>query len=58
VTGTTPTPQPDTLVSAILLATTGGLLDAVVYTLHGHVFANAVTGNVVLLGISIIAGDW
>jgi len=50
--------QPDRLFSASLLATTGGLLDAVVYTLHGHVFANAMTGNVILLGISAFSQDW
>ena len=50
--------QPDTLISASLLATTGGLLDAVVYTLHGHVFANAMTGNVILLGITVFSRDW
>jgi len=53
-----PTSQPDTLLSAALLATTGGLLDAVVYTLHGHVFANAMTGNVILLGITAFSRDW
>ena len=50
--------QPDRLLSASLLAATGGLLDAVVYTLHGHVFANAMTGNVILLGISTFSHDW
>ncbi len=58
MTETEPVSEPDTLISAILLAATGGLLDAVVYTLHGHVFANAATGNVVLLGINMISGDW
>jgi len=53
-----PASQPDTLLSAVLLATTGGLLDAVVYTLHGHVFANAMTGNVILLGITVFSRDW
>lgn len=53
-----PTSQPDTLFSASLLAATGGLLDAVVYTLHGHVFANAMTGNVILLGITAFSRDW
>ena len=48
----------DRLLSASLLAATGGLLDAVVYTLHGHVFANAMTGNVILLGISAFSRDW
>jgi uncharacterized membrane protein YoaK (UPF0700 family) len=51
-----------TLASAILLAATGGLLDAVVYLDHGHVFANAMTGNVIFLGIAAISPgpkpDW
>jgi len=50
--------QHDRLLSATVLAATGGLLDAVVYTLHGHVFANAMTGNVILLGISAFSQDW
>jgi uncharacterized membrane protein YoaK (UPF0700 family) len=58
VTETAPNPQPDTLISALLLATTGGLLDAFVYTQHGHVFANAATGNVILLGINMLSGNW
>ena len=52
------TPQSDTLLAASLLAATGGLLDAVVYLDHGHVFANAMTGNVILLGISALSHDW
>ncbi|NYF78504.1 YoaK family protein [Granulicella arctica] len=53
---TTPSADPtsEPLIAALLLATTGGMLDAFVYLNHGHVFANAMTGNVVLLGISII----
>ena len=47
-----------TLLSATLLATAGGLLDAVVYLDHGHVFANAMTGNVIFLGIAFITRDW
>jgi uncharacterized membrane protein YoaK (UPF0700 family) len=43
---------------AMLLAATGGLLDAVVYLNHGHVFANAMTGNVIFLGIAVLAHDW
>ncbi len=46
------------IVSAALLAVTGGTLDAIVYLEHGHVFANAQTGNVIFLGISMVAGDW
>jgi uncharacterized membrane protein YoaK (UPF0700 family) len=50
--------QPAALPDAMLLATTGGLLDAVVYLNHGHVFANAMSGNVIFLGIAIIGRDW
>jgi uncharacterized membrane protein YoaK (UPF0700 family) len=50
--------QPEVLPDAILFATTGGLLDAIVYLNHGHVFANAMTGNVVFLGISVLGRNW
>jgi uncharacterized membrane protein YoaK (UPF0700 family) len=50
--------QPEALPDAILLATTGGLLDAIVYLNHGHVFANAMTGNVIFLGISFLGHNW
>jgi uncharacterized membrane protein YoaK (UPF0700 family) len=50
--------QPEVLPDAILLATTGGLLDAIVYLNHGHVFANAMTGNVIFLGISFLGRNW
>ncbi len=53
-----PPTQVSTLPSALLLAATGGLLDAVVFLSHGHVFANAMTGNVVFLGISVATRDW
>lgn len=48
--------QPGSLPVALLLAGTGGLLDAATYVLRGHVFATALTGNVVLLGLSALAG--
>jgi uncharacterized membrane protein YoaK (UPF0700 family) len=51
-------PKPSALPAALLLATTGGLLDAIVYLNHGHVFANAMTGNVIFLGISALSHDW
>ncbi len=51
-------PKPSALPAALLLAATGGLLDAIVYLNHGHVFANAMTGNVIFLGISAVGGDW
>ena len=50
--------QPSALLEAMLLAATGGLLDAVVYLNHGHVFANAMTGNVIFLAIAIIGRHW
>lgn len=48
---------PSTMTGA-LLAAAGGYLDAFTYVGHGHVFANAMTGNVVLLGINCISGNW
>jgi uncharacterized membrane protein YoaK (UPF0700 family) len=36
----------------------GGFLDAFTYIGHGHVFANAMSGNVVLVGVSVVAGHW
>jgi uncharacterized membrane protein YoaK (UPF0700 family) len=50
--------QSDHLPGASLLAATGGILDAMVYVLHGHVFANAMSGNVILLGITLFSRDW
>ncbi len=44
--------------TAALLALAGGYLDAFTYIGHGHVFANAMTGNVVLLGVNCISGTW
>jgi uncharacterized membrane protein YoaK (UPF0700 family) len=43
---------------ALLLALCGGFLDAFTYFGHGHVFATAMTGNVVLLGVSAATGKW
>jgi Protein of unknown function (DUF1275) len=50
--------QTNPLTNALLLAATGGLLDAVVFLNHGHVFANAMSGNVVFLGIAAVSRDW
>lgn len=41
----------------ILLAIVGGFLDAYTYILRGGVFANAQTGNIVLLGLNISKGN-
>jgi uncharacterized membrane protein YoaK (UPF0700 family) len=51
-------PQSDALSDALLLATTGGLIDALVYLNYGHVFANAMTGNVIFLGIAVLGHNW
>lgn len=41
----------------ILLAIVGGFLDAYTYISRGEVFANAQTGNIVLLGLNIAEGN-
>jgi uncharacterized membrane protein YoaK (UPF0700 family) len=43
---------------AALLTLSGGFLDAFTYVGHGRVFANSMTGNVVLLGVFAASGDW
>lgn len=42
----------------VLLAISGGFWDTYTYILRGQVFANAETGNIVLLGINIAQGDF
>lgn len=42
----------------LLLALSGGFLDAYTYLVRGHVFANAQTGNIVVLGMDIAQGNW
>jgi uncharacterized membrane protein YoaK (UPF0700 family) len=43
---------------AVWMSAAGGFLDAFTWIAHGGVFANAQTGNVVLLGVFAAAGDW
>jgi uncharacterized membrane protein YoaK (UPF0700 family) len=50
--------QAGTLGISVLLAAAGGFLDGFTYVGHGHVFANSMTGNVALLGISCLSGSW
>jgi uncharacterized membrane protein YoaK (UPF0700 family) len=45
------------LAASALSTTAGGAMDAWVYLAHGHVFANAQSGNVVLMGIALASGD-
>lgn len=47
------TQMSESLTVGALLAVVGGFLDAYTYLLRGGVFANAQTGNVVLLGLSL-----
>ncbi|WP_434311335.1 YoaK family protein [Hominifimenecus sp. rT4P-3] len=42
----------------ILLALSGGFMDAYTYTVRGGVFANAQTGNIVLLGVRLAEKNW
>ena len=42
----------------IILALAGGFMDAYSYICRGEVFANAQTGNMLLLGIHISQGEW
>ena len=44
------------LAVGMALSLTGGFLDAYTYILRGGVFANAQTGNMVLLGINLASG--
>ena len=44
------------LISGLLLTYVGGFLDGYTYLGKGHVFANAQTGNIALLGISLFQG--
>lgn len=48
----------ETHLLGLLLALVGGFLDAYTYVCRGHVFANAQTGNLVLLGIYMTNQDW
>jgi len=43
---------------AVLLTLSGGFLDAFTYIGHGKVFANSMTGNIVLLAVNLAAGNW
>ncbi len=48
----------ENFILGIMLALTGGFLDAYTYITRGGVFANAQTGNIVLMGINIAKGDF
>jgi uncharacterized membrane protein YoaK (UPF0700 family) len=47
----------ESIAVSAMVAAAGGFLDAFTYIGHGHVFANAMTGNVVLLGVQLGLGN-
>lgn len=46
----------ESLLVAVVLALSGGFMDAYTYMCRGEVFANAQTGNMILFGISLAEG--
>lgn len=48
----------DSIKLAIILALSGGFMDAYSYIFRGHVFANAQTGNMLLLGVNLAEGNF
>lgn len=48
----------ETFIIGCILATAGGFLDAYTYLARGKVFANAQTGNMVLMGLAFSKGDF
>jgi uncharacterized membrane protein YoaK (UPF0700 family) len=43
---------------AALLCAGGSLLDSFTWVAHGHVFASAQTGNIILFGVFAAQDDW
>ena len=48
----------DTLRTALFIILSGGFQDAYTYCCRGEVFANAQTGNIVLMSSACFIGDW
>lgn len=48
----------ESLLVMTLITLSGGLQDAYSFMLRGGVFANAQTGNIVLLAAALLEGDW
>ena len=44
--------------SAVFIILSGGFQDAYTYCCRGGVFANAQTGNIVLMSSALFRGDW
>ena len=47
-----------TLPVATLLIMSGGFLDSYAWVAHGHVFTNAISGNIILFGVFAAEGQW
>jgi len=52
------TSKTESHILGLLLASIGGIMDAYSFVCRGHVFANAQTGNIMLLGIYLSVGDF
>ena len=48
----------ESFLTAAFLSISGGLQDAYTYICRGEVFANAQTGNIVLLGMNLASGEF
>ena len=48
----------EAFLTAALLSASGGLQDAYTYIARGEVFANAQTGNIVLLSQNLFSANW
>ena len=48
----------EAFITALFLSVSGGLQDVYTYLYRGKVYANAQTGNIVLLSVKLFAGEW
>ena len=48
----------DSMITALFIILSGGLQDAYTYSCRDKVFANAQTGNIVLLSTNLFEGNW
>ncbi len=55
--GRRPVQMSESLIAITFLALSGGLQDAYTYIARGGVFANAQTGNIVLLSVNLLEGN-
>lgn len=58
VAGSSVSDRREALVVAVFLALLGGFLDSYTYLLKGGVFANAQTGNLVLMAVELAKAQW